>query len=374
MMWWLVVFASAGLIALGTGLLVRDLFLSRSDGARQGKHGHDADAAPKSSKADAPAAASRGPAAIPGEPGSREPASSRTGRPFARSTALEQQWSRLTHEIEAAVGSVNRSFGQLSITIGSPGQPTWNLDNDGFGDYRRVRIEQESVAWLRLELARDLSIRSRLRTHEAQFSDLNRDAETTSERSADELALAIRNSLAGIFDFAVKRHSDLLRHEAATTGSAPTTPPRNAAAQVQNPTGIQKAEAAFAPLAPAKPSAESMPSPSAALVDAAVSLVNRAFAEADAKLIPADSKPGAKAFSDRTLSILAANRPVGYMLIEPRSDRIDISVGLLDQTSTQSIRKKSQPMSGLTLHALAEAIATQAWPAIAAASTRTAVA
>lgn len=373
-MWWLVVSVSAGLIALGTGLLVRDLFPSRSRAGRQRPDRANADAARTQSSASAATATSHGDATIAEQPDRRKPVASRTGRLPARSTSLEQQWSNLHDEIDTAAGNANRSLGQLGLTIGLPGQPTWNLDSDGYGDYRRVRIDGESIAWLRLELTRDLCIRSRLRTHEAQFSELNRDAVTSSERSGDELGKAIADSLAAIFDFAVKRRSDLIRHEAAGSAGPPAPLPRDVTANARTAPVNQPTPAAFAPLAPARPLPEAMPSPSAALVDAAVALVNRAFVEADARLVPTEAKPGAMTISDRTLTILASNRPVGYMLIESRSDRIDISVGLSDQTHTQSMRKKSQPMSGLNLHVLAEAIATQAWPAIAAASSRAAVA
>lgn len=373
MMWWLVVFASAGLIALGIGLLVRDLLLSRSENAKRSKESR-ASGMSRSSIGAAPNTAPQDGVMLPSGADPREPASSRTGPLFARSTALEKQWTRLNSEIEAAVDKVNRSLGQLAVAIGTPGQATWNLDHDGFGDYRRVRIDRESVAWLRLELGRDLRIRSRLRTHEARFSELNRDAEAPAERVGDEIAQSIRSSLAGVFDFAVKRHSDMLRDEATNFAGASPAIRQNAASAPPTQIGNQQMQAPFPTSAPARPLPETAPSSSAALVDAAVSLVNRAFAEANARLVPAEAASGARAFSGRTLSILAANVPVGYMVIEPRSDRIDISVGMLGQTDPQSLRKRSQPMSGLNLHVLAEAIATQAWPAIAAASARTAVA
>ena len=118
-----------------------------------------------------------------------------------------------------------------------------------------------------------------------------------------------------------------------------------------------------------------MPSPAAALVETAVALVNRAFAEAGAQLLPSDARHGAvTTHADRAFSITAHGTPVALMLIEPRADRIDISVGVPDPANVQAARRQSQPMAGLTVHALAEAIATNAWPAIAAASTQAAVA
>lgn len=369
MMWWLVVFASAGLIALGAGLLVRDLFPFRFD--IKGR--------PARARRDARPSAGQSPERVAESAGiaARNSASTHAQDRLKRSVALEKKWSRLRKEIDAAVQSVNQSMQRISIAIGTPGQPTWSLENEGFGDYRRVRIDQESVAWLRLEITPDLRIRSRVRTHDAQFSDLNRDAEAAADRSGSALAQAVTDSLAGVFDFAVKRHSDLLRQEGPDSTATQPSVPQQSDNLLQQPSPAPRMHHhAPVPTAQMKPAylPASTPSPSAALVDAAVTLVNRAFAEADAMLFPANDGRTTKAFSDRTLSIVGGNIAVGIMLIEPRADRIDISVGTLDLTQPQSTRKQSLPLSGLTVHSLAEAIATCAWSSIATASAKTAVA
>ena len=87
-----------------------------------------------------------------------------------------------------------------------------------------------------------------------------------------------------------------------------------------------------------------------------------------------DQRGRATLDADRALSITAHGHSVGLMLIEPRADRIDISVGVADLANIQAARRQSQPIAGLTVHALAEAIATNAWPAIAAASAQAHVA
>ena len=111
------------------------------------------------------------------------------------------------------------------------------------------------------------------------------------------------------------------------------------------------------------------PQPPSALIDSAVTLVNSAFAETGARLVPAHAAMRREPVGphSRALSIDVAGTSVGLMLIEPVSGRIDIAVGVADMANFDAARRRSHELAGLTVHPLAETIATCAWPAIAAA-------
>ncbi len=361
-MWWMVVLMSTGLIGLGVGLLVRDIFWPLAQDAKPNEAGEPAPTAGSRKSLFARMGLAAGDTTgkvIEGSQrhtpraagGSAKSAQRGEDVPVVRLSALEQHWPRLRTEIEAAVGSVNQSMAPLSLAIGAPGQATWSLHNTGFGDYRRVTIDGESVGWLRLEIGKDLAIAMRLRSHEAEHSSVNRDCTVPARRNAGQLEQALTENLAGVFEYAVERHSNKIRTPAAVlpvTPSAPPTPP---------------------PIT----SLRSQPSAAAVLVDDAVALVNRAFAEAQAQLVAADGRHGpATGPDDRALSITARGVSVGLMLVEPRDDHIDISVGVADLANFEAARRQSQAMAGLTVQVLAEAIATTAWPAIAAAAQRVA--
>ena len=373
MMWWMVVLMSAGLIALGVGLLARDILASRTTAPKRAsvvKSSGKAKSSPLSrlvqaTLPDSPASESSPRPRVDAQSMNIEmaPTTSTPGAP--RLPALEKQWVRLRPEIEAAINSVNQKSAPLSLSIGNPGEASWSLHNQGFGDYRRVLLDRDSVAWLRLEVGADQRITARLRAHEAENATINRDSIAPARRTAGQLTQTLNECLTAVFEYAVWRHSNNIKNEARAdptpSQTAPAAPP----------------SAPIAPPAPpaAAPFAAPSASPAAMLVDAAVMLVNRAFTEVGAQLLPTDAPRGPiVTLADRALSINVAGRSVGLLLIEPRADRIDISVGVSDLAHVQAARRHAQPMAGLTVHALAEAIATNAWPAIAAATHPSAVA
>ena len=354
-MWWMVVLMSTGLIGLGVGLLVRDIFWPAAHTAEQAQVGEAVAASGRKSlfarasktRETVKQASARPNVAAVGTAAGAEPG---TIPAPPRLPSLEHHWPKLSPEIEMAVAAVNQKMAPLSLVIGAPGQPTWSLHNSGFGDYRRVMIDRDSVAWLRLEIGGDLAMAVRLRAHEAEHAEINRDRSLPSRRSAGTLEQALTESLAGAFEYAVERHSNNIRNDARLPAGASEP----AMSNVTPPT-------------------MRVPIGAARLVDDAVALVNRAFAEADAQLVAADGRHGPAAGpDDRALSILARGVPVGLMLVEPRHDRVDISVGVADLANFDAARRQAQPLAGLTVQVLAEAIATTAWPAIAAVTSRVA--
>ena len=382
MMWWIVVLASAGLIVLGITLLVRDMLSSRPGTAKSSGPGKPvAKAKIKSLPKSWPltnAIAAAWPtqmkrAAIGGNAATEPPIETVaienvTGANAAnapRLPALEKHWPRLKSEIDAAVASVNQTMAPLALSIAVPGEATWSLHNQGYGDYRRVFIDGESIAWLRLEIGADLRITCRLRAHDAEHYAVNRDCSAPARRTAGQLVQSLTEVLAAVFEYAVWRHSHILRNDTASAPAPDQPTPAPPPSLVAEP---PPARTTTAPLTRQPP--RTAASPAAVLVDAAITLVNKAFADAGAQLLPSEDQRGRTTLdAARSLSIIAHGHSVGLMLIEPRADRIDISVGVADLANIQAARRQSQPMAGLTVHALAEAIATNAWPAIAAAST-----
>ncbi len=391
MIWWLVVFTSAGLIALGVTLLLRDIFRARTNEPARAttstpvSTGVAARTWPRARAliallpamtarrlrlpVDTTAARATNPAH--GQGSASPDAADGQAQTARRLPSLERQWPRLAPEINRAVVSVNQTMGPLALAVGSPGEATWSLHNEGFGCYRRVLIDNASVGWLRLEIGSDLRLTARFRSHDAEHANVNRDSVAPSRRTENQLAQTLTESLAGVFEYAVWRHSNIIRNDGAPQ-PPPVTAPAVVAAIATAPrtvrtTTIEPRSARGDTLpAPPPPRVTALGSPAAALVDAAIALVNQAFADAGAQLHPAESHPAqGSGAPDRALSIVARGVPVGLMLIEPRADRIEISVGVADPANLQAARRQSQPMTGLTVHALAEAIATNAWPAIA---------
>ncbi len=387
MMWWMVVLMSAGLIGLGVGLLVRDVLRPADKSTQKSpqKSSERTTAAQPSNAAPTSKLAkimtpftgmtakgdgkhnSKNSTAPPASETSAAPPSKLASAP--RLPAVEKHWPRLRPEIEAAIAAVNQAMAPLGLSIGPPGDATWSLHNQGFGDYRRVLIDRDSIGWLRMELGADLTLSARLRAHDAEHTHFSRDCIVPARRSPGLLEQGLTDSLAGVFEFAVARHSDNIKNQsiAPQLASAPM-PPQSQPSQSQPPQSQQSPPTLVAQPVPWHRPAP--PSAAALLVDEAIALVNRAFVEASAELVTDHRHgPGASP-DDRALAIVARGVSVGLMFVEPHADRIEISVGVADPANFHVARRQTQPTAGLTVQVLAEAIATNAWPAIAAASVR----
>ena len=470
-MWWIVLLTSIALICVGIGLLLRD-YLTKTPEQRSKKRAPASQLKPAAAAfAGMPASsATRGAEASAGgntaatfnpytAPYNETPPAT-TAVSAPRLPAIEAHWPKLSPEISAAVTAINQSNRHLALSIGPPGEPTWSLHNRGFGDYRRVSIGGDSIAWLRLELSSDMRISALLRAHDANHENINRTSAVDRPLVASRLTGALAECLTPSIDVAHSRQIELARLAAAQAAAVPPPAPPQAQAtpipfapsnplptednrtpspallsQDWTPPPLEPerttadddlprswqpvAEAAKkpsrasawpaavsgwlkrnkAPAPPPPPAPEAVvaaaaalanttsktttaktitgwrtpkpaPNPAAAMIDSAVMLVNTAFQESGARLAPArdpirDEPIGP---NDRALSIDFGGTSVGLMLIEPHADRIDISVGVADLANFGAARRQSQPLAGLTIHPLAETIATCAWPAIATAS------
>jgi hypothetical protein len=423
-MWWIVLVASAALIAIGVWLLVRDFLKPRA--AAKPSQVHTQTLAETLAQADA-VPSNPGPHAVPlaQQPQLQPlfahladsagpdtiPVTRPTGASAAplpdplqpgRFPAVETHWERLKPEFDMAVAAVNESMAPLAVSIARPGETTWSLHNRGFGDYRRVRVGGESVAWLRLELAANMSISAHLRSHEARHDMLNRVSTLARPLTASRIAPMLAECLAALATAAPR-----LMPQAPTSSIAVPSPSRMPHAHerlaidplervapesrdrghawpqwLNRPRPGDVAAAGIAPPPPPAPPTQGPTRtitgwgrarhdalPTTALIDTAVTLVNSAFAETGARLVPASDamRRDPVGPDSRALSIDVAGLSVGLMLIEPMAGRIDIAVGVADIANFDTARRRSHDLNGLTVHPLAETIATCAWPAIAAA-------
>jgi hypothetical protein len=107
--------------------------------------------------------------------------------------AVMADWAALQEPLEAGVETINALLQQAQISIGQPGESAWSYKNHGYGVYRRILIGEESVAWLRLELAADSLLNARIKAHKDDRAEINATAQTeaialTAKRAGDLLA------------------------------------------------------------------------------------------------------------------------------------------------------------------------------------------
>jgi hypothetical protein len=226
------------------------------------------------------------------------------------------------------------------VTIGAPGEPHRSLMKGGYGVHRRLLVGGESVAWLRLELDANGQVQASVKSHKDDLAPINASAGI----AADRLDVA--------------RATELLSECLKLT----------AAYAVRGASG------------PGGPSPEQWPSASPEqwssgmdwkaidpVVSAALRAANGAFGEAGARFLPlgppawaADTKRHRLAVKIEVLGMETAR-----LHIERSDGEIEVAVGLAEAHLASLGRRGRLPVAGLTTHALAELIASSAWPAIA---------
>ena len=102
------------------------------------------------------------------------------------------------------------------------------------------------------------------------------------------------------------------------------------------------------------------------MVAAALEATNGALAQAGARLIPL--APAAWEAELRryrmTLSVEVNGDDVARMHIERHPHEMEVAVGVREPQLIDLGRRRRVPVEGMTIHALAELIASCAWPAI----------
>jgi hypothetical protein len=242
--------------------------------------------------------------------------------------AVVAQWSAVQAPLEAGVDKINALLQQAQISISAPGESAWSYKNHGFGVYRRILMGEESVAWLRLELAPDGVLHARVKAHKDDRAEIN----------------AASHTEANVMD--ATRAGDLL---------AECLKPL--AAHVANTQG---------PANPANPVSAKAWEEIDAVVAAALTATNGALSQAGARLVPLDTPAWHAEVSGYRLPLAVEvyGKDVARMHIDHRGAEVEVSVGVPDALFINLGRRRQIPVAGLATHPLAEVIADCAWPVI----------
>lgn len=263
------------------------------------------------------------PPARPVRPAAVEPDLSRPGARLA----LEQQWSALQPAIAAGVEQTNAQIAAVRLFIGPVGEPSWSYKNKGYGAYRRLLMAGESVAWLRLELLVDGQLRAGVKAHKEDRATINAvadvpAAELDAARAADLFSRCLQP--AALYAARQMRDSDEEASEQAWEGVE-------------------------------------------ALVAAALKATNGVLAQTGARLIalaPAAWESNLRRHR-MALAVEVNGDDVARMHIERLPYEMEVAVGVREPQLADLGRRRRIPVDGMTTHALAELIASCAWPAIA---------
>ena len=342
----LILIASGILIGAGIGVIWRDVkrsrrgaFVLRRDA--QAAVEHEVEIVISRGEADAPQsqlqlATRKAPAAHPAANGHAqtvvvaEPATESLDQLGPGSgLTLEQQWVALKPTLTVAIGRVNAVLAPVKLVVGASEEPTWRYKNTAYGAPRRVLLGGESLGWLRLELTADGRLLAALKVHKDEQAEINADADAAASginaaRASEVLSRCLEPAA---------------RHAA---GAARGT--------VEEKQASEQAWKAVD-----------------ALMHAALKATNGALQQAGARLV-ALAPPGWQAETKRhrmTLTVEVNGSNAGRMHIERVADEVEVAVGVGDQRLADLGRRRRIPVAGMTIHALAEVMASCAWPAIA---------
>jgi hypothetical protein len=240
---------------------------------------------------------------------------------------VEQHWSVLQPVIAAGVDNTNAALASTGLLINTSGDPSWSYKNKGYGAYRRLLLGGESLGWLRLELSTEGQLRASVKSHKDDRSVINAAAEV----SAEDLTPAQASNL----------FSQCL--EAAVIYAARQRKDREEEASEQAWESID------------------------ALVSSALKATNGALAQAGARLT-ALAPPAWEHDLRRhrmTLCVEVNGDDVARMHIERLPHEMEVAVGVREPQLIDLGRRRRIPVEGMTIHGLAELIASCAWPAIA---------
>jgi hypothetical protein len=249
------------------------------------------------------------------------------GGPEPEPPTLEEQWAALQPAIAAGVDNTNAALASAHLFINTSGDPSWSYKNKGYGAYRRLLLGGESLGWLRLELSAEGRLRASVKAHKDDRALVN----TTAEVPAEGLTAA--------------RVSDLF--------SRCLKPALAFAAHQRNDSEEEASREAWESVDP--------------VVSSALKATNGALAQAGAQLI-ALAPPAWEQELRRhrmTLCVEVNGDDVARMHIERLAHEMEVAVGVRDPHLIDLGRRRRIPVEGMTIHSLAELIASCAWPAIA---------
>ena len=320
----LLLILSAGLVAAGVALVWRDVHRRRRDAFLV-----RGDATAGHPEAEVVVARSAPDVLMP-RVAAGAAAGAADGTPPPATSGLEpaDRWAALQAVIDPAVERVNGILGVAGVAIGAPGEPSWSLMKKGYGVHRRILIGGESVAWLRLELDGSGQVLASVKAHKDDHAAVNASAS------------------AAVHGLDVARASDLL--------SESLRPAAGFAVGSAGGSGIERwaSETAWKEIDP--------------LVAAALRAANGALGQAGARFLPVGTPAWAEDVRRHRLTVRVevSNVDAARMHIERIGEEVEVAVGLADARLADLGRRQRVPLPGLTTHALAELIASCAWPAI----------
>jgi hypothetical protein len=238
------------------------------------------------------------------------------------------RWVALQPILREAVEQVGAVLAGAGVSLGAPGEASWSV-NRGYGAYRRVLVGGESLAWLRLELDANGQLHASVKAHKEDLAAINANASVAARglstaRASDLLSECLKPAAS----FAVR---------AASGGN----------------TEQWASEAAWKAIDP--------------LVASALLAANGALAQAGSHFAMVSLPtwtPDVRRHR-MTVAVEVFDREVARMLVERIGEEIEIAVGVADARLADLARRQRLAVKGMTTHALAELIASSAWPVIA---------
>jgi hypothetical protein len=246
------------------------------------------------------------------------------GRP-----SLEQQWLALQAAVGVGVEQANAQLAPTRLSISASGEPAWSYKNRGYGGYRRILLGRDSIAWLRLELSTDGRLHANLKAHKDDRAEINATGDMPIEGlNASRVALLLSQCLQPSAGYVARQQKSRDGDEIASEQAWKSVD---------------------------------------GLVTSALKATNGALAQAGARLVPL--APVAWELDLRrhrmTLCVEVNGDDVARMHIERLPHEMEVAVGVRDARLVDLSRRRRLPVEGMTIHALAELIASCAWPAIA---------
>lgn len=243
----------------------------------------------------------------------------------ARPSATAQQWATLQPVISTAVEQVNVVLARAGVAIGTPGEPSWSASK-AYGSDRRILVGGQSIAWMRLECTAGGRLFASVKSHEDGAAEINNDASApapglTIGRVSDLLSECLKPAAA----YAVRTNGDV--------------------EQMASETAWKAVEA---------------------VVIAALKAGNGALSQAGARLVPLATPAWDADLRHHRMPVAVQvfGNDIARMYIDRLDQEIEVAVGLPDAQLASLGRRQRIALEGMTMHALAELIASCAWPAI----------
>ncbi|KAB2919455.1 MAG: hypothetical protein F9K29_05175 [Hyphomicrobiaceae bacterium] len=283
----------------------------------------------KAARAKAPVLSASAPAPLAeAEPDRTAEEEARRARERQRQAAIEERWVDLQPTLAAGVANVNAVLNPGQLAVGSPGDAAWSYKNEGFGHYRRLLVGDVSVAWLRVELCDDDRLHARVKAHKDNLQNIN--------AAADAPAGGL--SPVGVADLL----SVCLKPAAAIAAHGALMPDAQYAASERAWNEVD------------------------GIAAAALKATNGAFVQAGAWIVPRGPPMWEEDVRRHrlTLAVMVYEADVARMHIERIGSEMEVAVGVRDAGLIDLGRRRRIAIAGMSVHSLAELIASCAWPVI----------